>query len=129
MGPGVGAQRGGSLCQEDIIMTALAPLESRHPRLGQSLWWLWVMRPRCLHAHAAPAGVLVCPAGRPGEVPLPSVTSSPCVCVMESPARASSLLYYTLGLRAVGNDGRWSNHPHDADLMPDELSPDQYRAQ
>ena len=24
-------------------MTALAPLESRHPRLGQSLWWLWVM--------------------------------------------------------------------------------------
>ena len=23
-------------------MTALAPLESRHPRLGQSLWWLWV---------------------------------------------------------------------------------------
>ena len=58
-------------------MTALAPLESRHPRLGQSLWWLWVMRPRCLHAHAAPAGVLVCPAGRPGEVPLPSVASSP----------------------------------------------------
>ena len=42
----------------DVIMTALAPLESRHPRLGQSLWWLWVMRPRCLHAHAAPAGVL-----------------------------------------------------------------------
>ena len=41
------------------IMTALAPLESRHPRLGQSLWWLWVMRPQCLHAHAAPAGVLV----------------------------------------------------------------------
>jgi len=33
MGPGVGAQRGGSLCQEDIIMTALAPLESRHPRV------------------------------------------------------------------------------------------------
>ena len=58
-------------------MTARAPLESRHPRLGQSLWWLWVMRPRCLHAHAAPAGVLVCPAGRPGEVPLPSVASSP----------------------------------------------------
>ena len=58
-------------------MTALTPLESRHPRLGQSLWWLWVMRPRCLHAHAAPAGVLVCPAGRPGEVPLPSVASSP----------------------------------------------------
>ena len=61
----------------DVIMTALAPLKSRHPRLGQSLWWLWVMRPRCLHAHAAPAGVLVCPAGRPGEVPLPSVASSP----------------------------------------------------
>ena len=58
-------------------MTALAPLESRHPRLGQGLWWLWDMRPRCLHAHAAPAGVLVCPAGRPGEVPLPSVASSP----------------------------------------------------
>ena len=59
------------------IMTALAPLESRHPRLGQSLWWLWVMRPRCLHVHAAPAGVLVCPAGRRGEVSLPSVASSP----------------------------------------------------
>ena len=39
-------------------MTALAPLESRHPRLGQSLWWLWVMRPRCLHAHAAPPACL-----------------------------------------------------------------------
>ena len=48
-------------------------LKSRHPRLGQSLWWLWVMRPLCLHAHATPAGVLVCPAGRPVEVPLPSV--------------------------------------------------------
>ena len=36
----------------NVIMTALAPLESRHPRLGQSLWWLWFMRPRCLHAHA-----------------------------------------------------------------------------
>ena len=70
-------------------MTALAPLESRHPRLGQSLWWLWVMRPRCLHAHAAPAGVLVCPVGRPGEASPPSVSSPPragggtgsvCVC-------------------------------------------------
>ena len=61
-----------------IIMTALAPLECRHPRLGQSLWRLGVMRPQCLHAHAAPAGVLVCPAGRPGEVSLPSVASSPC---------------------------------------------------
>ena len=61
----------------NVIMTALAPLESRHPRLGQSLWWLWVMRPRCLHAHAAPAGVLVCPAGRPGEVSLPSIALSP----------------------------------------------------
>eukprot|EP00670_Eutreptiella_braarudii_P024282 CAMPEP_0174346076 /NCGR_PEP_ID=MMETSP0811_2-20130205/1636_1 /TAXON_ID=73025 ORGANISM="Eutreptiella gymnastica-like, Strain CCMP1594" /NCGR_SAMPLE_ID=MMETSP0811_2 /ASSEMBLY_ACC=CAM_ASM_000667 /LENGTH=40 /DNA_ID= /DNA_START= /DNA_END= /DNA_ORIENTATION= len=40
-------------------MTALAPLECRHPRLGQSLWRLGVMRPQCLHAHAAPAGVLV----------------------------------------------------------------------
>ena len=49
------------------ITTALAPLECRHPRLGQSLWRLGVMRPQCLHAHAAPAGVLVCPAGRPGE--------------------------------------------------------------
>ena len=58
-------------------MTALAPLESRHPRLGQSLWWLWVMRPRCLHAHAAPAGVLVCPAGRPGGVSL-CVTMGAC---------------------------------------------------
>ena len=47
------------VCLMDVIMTALAPLESRHPRLGQSLWWLWVMRPWCLHAHAAPAGVLV----------------------------------------------------------------------
>ena len=37
------ALSGGGLCQEDVIMTALAPLESRHPRLGQSLWWLWVM--------------------------------------------------------------------------------------
>ena len=36
-------------------MTALAPLECRHPRLGQSLWRLGVMRPQCLHAHAAPA--------------------------------------------------------------------------
>ena len=58
-------------------MTALAPLECRHPRLGQSLWRLGVMRPQCLHAHAAPAGVLVCPAGRPGEVSLPSIASSP----------------------------------------------------
>ena len=58
-------------------MTALAPLECRHPRLGQSLWRLGVMRPQCLHAHAAPAGVLVCPAGRPGEVSLPSVASPP----------------------------------------------------
>ena len=64
-------------CLMNVILTALAPLESRHPRLGQSLWWVWVMRPRCLHAHAAPAGVLVCPAGRPGEVSLPSVASSP----------------------------------------------------
>ena len=71
----------GGLCQKDVIMTALAPLESRHPRLGQSLWWLWVMSPQCLHAHAAPAGVLVCPVGRPGEVSLPSVASFPCVCV------------------------------------------------
>ena len=60
-----------------IIMTALAPLECRHPRLGQSLWRLGVMRPQCLHARAAPAGVLVCPAGRPGEVSLPSVASPP----------------------------------------------------
>ena len=59
------------------IMTALAPLECRHPRLGQSLWRLGVMRPQCLHAHAAPAGVLVCTAGRPGVVSLPSVASSP----------------------------------------------------
>ena len=72
-----GHSAGGGLCQKDVIMTALAPLESRHPRLGQSLWWLWVMRPQCLHAHAAPAGVLVCPAGHPGEVSLPSVASSP----------------------------------------------------
>ena len=80
MGPGVGAQRRGACARrmsDESIMTALAPLESRHPCLGQSLWWLWVMRPRCLHAHAAPAGVLVCPAGRPGEVSLPSVASSP----------------------------------------------------
>ena len=34
-------------------MTALAPLECRHPRLGQSLWRLGVMRRQCLHAHAA----------------------------------------------------------------------------
>ena len=68
-------QRG---CLMRIIMTALAPLECHHPRLGQSLWRLGVMRPQCLHAHAAPAGVLVCPAGRPGEVSLPSVASSPC---------------------------------------------------
>ena len=61
-----------------IIMSALAPLECRHPRLGQSLWRLGVMRPQCLHTHAAPAGVLVCPAGRPGEVSLPSAASSPC---------------------------------------------------
>ena len=40
-------------------MTALAPLECRHPRLGQSLWRLGVMRPQCLHARAAPAGVPV----------------------------------------------------------------------
>ena len=59
------------------IMTALAPLEYPHPRLGQSLWRPGVMRPQCLHAHAAPAGVLVCPAGRPWEVSLPSVASSP----------------------------------------------------
>ena len=60
-----------------IIMTALAPLECRHPCLGQSLRRLGVMRPQCLHARAAPAGVLVCPAGRPGEVTLPSVASPP----------------------------------------------------
>ena len=59
------------------IMTALAPLECRHPHLGQGLWRLGVMRPRCLHARAAPAAVLVCPAGRPGEVSLPSVASPP----------------------------------------------------
>ena len=35
------------------------------------------MRPQCLHARAAPAGVLVCPAGHPGEMPLPSVALSP----------------------------------------------------
>ena len=34
-------------CPMNVIMTALAPLESRHPRLGQSLWWLWFMRPQC----------------------------------------------------------------------------------
>ena len=80
MGPGVGAQRRGPVpegCLMKSIMTALAPIKSRHPRLGQSLWWLWVMRPQCLHAHASPAGVLVCPAGRPGEASLPSVASSP----------------------------------------------------
>ena len=81
MGPGVGAQQGGGGGCARRMSSSLAPLESRHPRLGQSLWWLWVMRPRSLHAHAAPAGVLVCPAGRPGEVPLPSVASSPRVCV------------------------------------------------
>ena len=57
MGPGVGPRRRGPVpegCMMKSIMTALAPLESRHPRLGQSLWWLWVMRPQCLHAHAAP---------------------------------------------------------------------------
>ena len=63
-------------CLMESIMTALAPLESRYPRLGQSLWWLWVMRPRCLHAHAAPAGVLFCPVGHPGEACPPSVSSS-----------------------------------------------------
>ena len=50
MGPGVGAQRRGPVpegCLMKSIMTALAPLKSRHPRLGQSLWWLWVMRPQC----------------------------------------------------------------------------------
>ena len=31
-----------------IIMTALAPLECRHPRLGQSLWRLGVMKPQCV---------------------------------------------------------------------------------
>ena len=61
-----------------IIMTALTPLECRHPPLGQSLWRLRVTKPHCLHAHAAPVGVLVCPAGRPREVPLPYVASSPC---------------------------------------------------
>ena len=29
-------------CLMKSIMTALAPLKSRHPRLGQSLWWLCV---------------------------------------------------------------------------------------
>ena len=48
MGPGAGAQRGGGLCQKDVIMTALAPLESRHPRLGQSLWRLWDMSDVCV---------------------------------------------------------------------------------
>ena len=45
MGPGVGAQRRGPVpegCLMKSIMTALAPLKSRHSRLGQSLWWLWV---------------------------------------------------------------------------------------
>ena len=88
----------------NVIMTALAPLESRHPRLGQGLWWLWFMRPQCLHAHAAPAGVLVCPAGRPGGVSPPSVASSPragggtgsgrrtppgCVCVCTAKSQAN----------------------------------------
>ena len=44
MGPGVGAQRRGPvpkrMSDEKTIMTALAPLECRHPRLGQSLWQL-----------------------------------------------------------------------------------------
>ena len=75
-----------------IIMTALAPLECRHPRLGQSLWRLGVMRPQCLHAHAAPAGVLVCPAGRPGEVSLPSVASSPCARVGAGSGRRAPLV-------------------------------------
>ena len=37
MGPGVGAQRRGPVpegCLMESIMTALAPLKSRHPRLG-----------------------------------------------------------------------------------------------
>ena len=75
-----------------IIMTALAPLECRHPRLGQSLWRLGVMRPQCLHAHAAPAGVLVCPAGRPGGVSLPSVASSPCASGGASSRRRAPLV-------------------------------------
>ena len=44
-----------------IIMTALAPLECRHPRLGQSLWRLGVMRPQCLHAP--------CRSGRRARLP------------------------------------------------------------
>ena len=102
-----------------IIMTALAPLECCHPRLGQSLWRLGVMRPQCLHAHAAPAGVLVCPAGRPGEVPLPSVAlplragggagsgrRAPLVCVPSpSPACASRASW---GLGVVPPPPPWS---------------------
>ena len=107
MGPGVGAQRRGPVPKECLmrtIMTALAPLECRHPRLGHSLRRVGVMRPQCLHAHAAPAGVLLCPAGRPGEVSLPSVASSPragggtgfgrrapLVCAPRSPSPACAL--------------------------------------
>ena len=54
----------GGLCQEDVIMTALAPLESRHPRLGQSLWWLWVMRPRCVCLWGGVGGAVLHEGGR-----------------------------------------------------------------
>ena len=60
-----------------IIMTALAPLECRHPRLGQSLWRLGVMRPQCLHAHATLASVLVCPCSFARQAALGRCLSPP----------------------------------------------------
>ena len=66
MGPGVGALRRGPVPKRMSD-------ENHHDCTGPP----WVMRPQCLHARAAPAGVLVCPAGRPGEVSLPSVASPP----------------------------------------------------
>ena len=78
----------------ESIMTALAPLESRHPRLGQSLWWLWVMRPRCLHAHAAPAGVLVCVCvgGRRGGGGGAFESGAAAASALEAPSHGGSCL-------------------------------------
>ena len=88
-------------------MIALAPLECRHPRLGQSLWRLQVMRPQCLHAHAAPAGVLVWPAGHPGEVFLPSVASSPRTGGRSGSGRRAPLCVLPPSHRCVGYAPFW----------------------
>ena len=80
-----------------IIMTALAPLECRHPRLGQSLWRLGVMSV-CVYAHANcqlphHGGVFSCNQFSPAAVL--------CLLIQASPGAGQAYAQPSSGCEAV----------------------------